>query len=128
MTKRSAKTKTMILSRIAPALLTAAIAAGGLAATAQAAEEAHALKSGHFSFNGPFGTFDRGQLQRGYKVFVEVCSGCHSMDLFAFRTLAEEGGPDFTPDQVKVLAADFPRPVIDGPDDVGDMFERPVRR
>jgi cytochrome c1 len=126
MTMNSVKSKAMILAltRIAPAAMIAALAVG-FSAQANAAEETHALKNGHFSFKGPFGTFDRGQLQRGYKVYVEVCSSCHSMNLVAFRTLAEEGGPDFTPEQVKVLAAEFPREVIDGPDDVGDMFERP---
>ena len=125
MTMRSAKTKAMILTRIAPVAIVAVIGALAGTAPAQAAEETHALKSVHFSFDGPFGTFDRAQLQRGYKVYVEVCASCHSMDLLAFRNLSEEGGPDFTPDQVRVLAADFPREVIDGPDDVGDMFERP---
>jgi len=118
------KTKAMKLARFAPMALVAAIAATA-AVPARAAEEAHALKHVDFSFKGPFGTFDRGQLQRGYKVYVEVCSACHSMDLLAFRNLSQEGGPDFTTDEVRVLAAEFPRQVIDGPDDFGDMFERP---
>ena len=53
----------------------------------------HALRDGGFSFDGPFGAFHQGQLQRGYKVYREVCSSCHSMNLMHFRTLAEPGGP-----------------------------------
>lgn len=116
--------KSTVLGRIAPLALAAALAAGA-ALPVTAAEEAHALKSVSFSFEGPFGTFDRGQLQRGYKIYVEVCAACHSMDLLAFRNLSEDGGPGFTPEQVRVLAADFPRQVLDGPDAFGDMFERP---
>jgi ubiquinol-cytochrome c reductase cytochrome c1 subunit len=58
-----------------------------------------------FSFEGPFGTFDRTQLQRGYKVYKEVCANCHSMRLVSFRNL-EEGGI-FNEEQVKALAASF---------------------
>jgi len=72
-------------------------AAAGLALTAQpalaAGGESHALRNGGFSFEGPFGSFDRNQLQRGYKVYREVCASCHGMDLMYFRTLAEPGGP-----------------------------------
>lgn len=108
----------------------AALAAVALAAVAQpawSAEGALPPKPVNFSFHGPFGLFDRAQLQRGYKVFVEACASCHSMNYVAFRNLSERGGPGFTPAQVRVLAADFPREVIDGPDDFGDMFERPGR-
>ncbi len=120
----NSKNKTMVLTRLAPLALAAALA-GFATAPAGAAEEQHALENVRFSFEGPFGTFDRGQLQRGYKVFVEVCSSCHSMDLLAFRNLGEEGGPEFSQEAVRVLAAEFPREVVDGPDDAGDMFERP---
>ncbi|RZJ04616.1 MAG: cytochrome c1 [Brevundimonas sp.] len=73
-------------------------AAAGLtlaASPALASGKAHELRDGGFSFEGPFGHFDRGQLQRGYKVYREVCSSCHSMNLMHFRTLAEPGGPFF---------------------------------
>jgi len=76
-----------------------------------------------WSFAGPFGKFDKGQLQRGYKIYKEVCSNCHSMKFVAFRNLAQEGGPGFTEDQVKALAATFK--VQDGPNDAGEMFDRP---
>lgn len=77
-----------------------------------------------WSFAGPFGTYDRAQLQRGFKVYQEVCQACHGMRLIAFRNLMEEGGPSFTEDQAKAIAADYI--IVDGPDDYGDMFERPA--
>lgn len=78
-------------------------------------------RSGGFSFEGPFGTFDQAQLQRGYKVYREVCASCHGMELMYFRTLAEPGGPFYDPHQanaaenrfVKVLAAEVQVPDID---------------
>ena len=78
-----------------------------------------------WSFAGPFGTFDETQLQRGFKVFHEVCSNCHSLNKVAFRTLSQEGGPGFSVVQVTALAATYK--VKDGPNDNGDMFERPAR-
>ena len=77
------------------------------------------------SRGGPFGSFDDAQLQRGFKVYREVCSSCHSMNLLSFRNLAEPGGPGFSSDQVKALAAEYK--VKDGPNDAGEMFERPGR-
>lgn len=78
-----------------------------------------------WSFAGPFGTYDRAQLQRGFKVYKEVCSACHSLKLISFRNLSEKGGPEFTEGQVKTLAAEYK--VKDGPNESGDMFERPAR-
>ena len=81
-------------------VLIAAVAGLGLVAQPALAEgkSAH-LRSGGFSFEGPFGSFDQGQLQRGYKVYREVCASCHGMDLMHFRTLAEPGGPFYSADQ-----------------------------
>ena len=59
-----------------------------------------------WSFSGPFGKFDRAQLQRGFKVYREVCQSCHSLSLIAFRTLGDPGGPAFTLPQVRAIAAD----------------------
>jgi ubiquinol-cytochrome c reductase cytochrome c1 subunit len=73
-----------------------------------------------WSFAGPFGTYDKAQLQRGLKVFKEVCATCHSMKLVAFRTLEDLG---YSEAQVKALAAEYT--INDGPNDAGDMFERP---
>jgi ubiquinol-cytochrome c reductase cytochrome b/c1 subunit len=78
-----------------------------------------------WTFAGPFGTFDRAQLQRGYKVFREVCSSCHGATLLKFRNLAEPGGPEFSQAQVAALAAEYK--IKDGPDESGEMFERPGR-
>jgi ubiquinol-cytochrome c reductase cytochrome c1 subunit len=94
------------------------------AAPASAAEAQRPAKDISYSFEGPFGTFSRGQLQRGYKVYKEVCASCHSMRLLTFRNLADPGGPEFTEDQVKALAATFQ--VQDGPDESGEMFNRPA--
>jgi len=60
-----------------------------------------------WSFDGPFGTFDRGSLQRGFQVYKDVCSACHALNHIAFRNLAERGGPEFTPEQVRALAASY---------------------
>ncbi|MGE0148295.1 MAG: cytochrome c1 [Parvibaculaceae bacterium] len=102
------------------------LAAGAflLAALPAVAAETHReAKDIAYSFEGPFGTFDKGQLQRGYKVYKEVCAACHSMHLVSFRNLADHGGPGFTEEQVKALAATFT--VQDGPGDDGEMFDRP---
>jgi ubiquinol-cytochrome c reductase cytochrome c1 subunit len=92
-----------------------------LVVPAIASEGQRPAKSVSFHHEGPFGTFDRTQLQRGYKVYKEVCSNCHSMRFVSFRNLSEAG--IFTEEQVKALAATFT--VKDGPDASGEMFERP---
>ena len=94
-----------------------------LAAPVSAAEGQMPSKDIGFSFEGAFGKFDRGQLQRGYKVYKEVCAACHSMHYVSFRNLSDKGGPEFTEEQVKAVAATFT--MQDGPNDAGDMFERP---
>ncbi len=75
-----------------------------------------------WSFSGPFGKWDLGQLQRGYKVYAEVCASCHSIELLSFRNLEEIG---FSEDEVKAIAAEFE--VTDGPDADGEMFERTAK-
>ena len=87
-----------------------------------AAEKVDYLKT-DWSFKGLFGKFDRGALQRGYQVYTEVCSSCHSMKYVSYRNLAEKGGPEFTEAQVKAIAASFE--VKDGPNADGEMFTRP---
>lgn len=72
-----------------------------------------------WSFAGPFGHYDRGQLQRGLKVYREACAACHGLDRVAFRTLEDLGYSD---DQVRALAAEYE--VQDGPDSFGEMFTR----
>ena len=78
-----------------------------------------------WSFAGPFGKFDRGALQRGLKVYKEVCSACHGLSYVAFRNLADAGGPGYSVAQAAAFASDYK--VKDGPNDQGEMFERPGR-
>lgn len=91
----------------------------GLSA-AQAAEDAPSPPELHWSFDGIFGTFDRAQLQRGFQVYKEVCAACHSLDYVAFRNLS---GLGYNEEQIEAFAADFT--VTDGPDETGEMFQRP---
>jgi len=74
-----------------------------------------------WSFEGVFGTYDRAALQRGYKVYSTVCASCHSMDRLYYRNLT---GLGYTEAEVKAIAANYT--VTDGPNDEGDMFERPA--
>ena len=106
----------------------AAAALGSILATAgdaRAAGEEKPAPRLSWSFDGPFGRYDRAQLQRGYRVYREVCASCHSMSLLSFRNLAQPGGPGFTEAQAKQIASEFK--VQDGPNDSGEMFERPGR-
>ncbi len=75
-----------------------------------------------WSFEGITGTFDKAALQRGFKVYREICSGCHSMRLLYYRDLIDIG---FNEEEVKVIASDYT--VVDGPNDEGEMFERDAR-
>ena len=79
----------------------------------------------NWSFKGVTGKFDRASLQRGYQVYTEVCSSCHSMRLLSYRNLGEKGGPEFSITEVKDIAAGFE--VTDGPNSQGEMFTRPGR-
>lgn len=115
--------KMIIATAVRSAIVAAAI---GVAAPAFAAGgEAPHIEKQQWSFGGPFGTFDKAQLQRGLKVYQEVCASCHGLSYVAFRNLADLGGPGFTEDQAKVIAAEYE--VEDGPDEAGDMFERPAK-
>ena len=78
-----------------------------------------------WSFKGVFGTFDRSSLQRGYQVYQEVCSGCHSIEHLSYRNLSEKGGPEFSVKEAKAIAAQFE--IEDGPNSDGEMFMRPAR-
>ena len=83
------------------------------------------LIKNNWSFDGIFGTYDRASLQRGYQVYQEVCSGCHSVQHLSYRNLSEEGGPEFTLEEAKAIAAQFE--ITDGPNEDGEMFTRPGR-
>ena len=93
-----------------------------VAGAARAEEETPSLQHPSWSFSGVFGTFDRAALQRGFQIYSEVCSTCHSMNLLHYRDLSALG---YEPDQIKAIAAQ--REVTDGPNDQGEMFKRPGR-
>ena len=90
-----------------------------------ASEQSQKLLNPGWSFKGFFGKFDRSSLQRGYQVYTEVCAACHSMKYLSYRNLTQQGGPEFSEDQAKIIASQFE--VIDGPNSEGDMFTRPAR-
>ncbi len=101
-------------------IIAAAVVFAGLQAGAAQAAEGKALPARDWSFSGIFGQFDRGAMQRGFQVYREVCSGCHSLRLIAFRNLEALG---YDEDEIKAIAAEYT--IEDGPDDEGEMFERP---
>jgi ubiquinol-cytochrome c reductase cytochrome c1 subunit len=94
-------------------------ALGIVAANPVAHSEVHTQ---NWSFNGFFGSFEQPQVKRGFQIYKDVCSGCHSMHLLAYRDLHDIG---FTEDEVKAIAEEVQ--VQDGPNDAGDMFDRPGR-
>jgi ubiquinol-cytochrome c reductase cytochrome c1 subunit len=113
------------------ALVLAAALGLSLVGVAHADTTSRPLKDQHWSFEGPFGTFDTEQLQRGYKVYHDVCSSCHSMDLVHYFDLGSSGGPFYKPGvkpidnpYVKAIAADFKIPSIDS--DTGDVVQVPA--
>jgi ubiquinol-cytochrome c reductase cytochrome c1 subunit len=105
------------LTRILPALLLSL----GLAQSAFAAEGGKTPERQDWSFAGVFGKYDKAQLQRGFQVFREVCANCHGMTV-PFRALAEPGGPGFTEEQVKALAAEYQ---INDINEAGEPVQRP---
>lgn len=102
----------------------AAVSALTLSAPAQAAGGAGHVEDISFSFEGPFGTFDKAQLQRGWQVFREVCASCHGIQYASPRELTMENGPGFSADQVKAFLADSGWEVIDREGEPGDT--RPI--
>lgn len=95
----------------------AALAAGG---------EEPQITDYAFPFEGPFGTYDQNQLQRGLKVYTEVCSACHGLKFVPIRTLADEGGPGFSEDQVRVYAEQIEVYRLDEDTGEYDYFEASV--
>ncbi len=91
-------------------------------------EAAHESAGGHnmphldWSFDGPFGTYDKASLQRGFLVYKQVCASCHGLNKIYYRNLEALG---YSEAQVKTIAAEYT--VTDGPNDEGDMFDRPAR-
>jgi len=107
-------------------LFGASLAAGLYGAGAYSAYKVHAsddvLHPGQYKWNhdGWMESYDHGAMRRGYEVYRQVCSTCHSMDLVCFRNLV---GETHTDEQAKALAASYE--IKDGPNDEGEMFERP---
>lgn len=110
----------MLRAALVGALLVAGlITVAGIAWAQGAAEEAEPIQR-TWSHDGLFGTYDRSAAQRGFQVYREVCSTCHSLKYVAFRNLEALG---FTEDEVSAIAAEYQ--ITDGPNDEGEMFERP---
>jgi cytochrome c1 len=114
----------MTMTRTLIALsLSAGIAVAALPAAAQEAASPPPPRQ-TWSFAGPFGQYDQAQLQRGFKIYREVCSSCHSLDLVAFRNLADPGGLGFSEAQAAAVAAEYK---IKDVDDKGQPIERAGR-
>jgi ubiquinol-cytochrome c reductase cytochrome c1 subunit len=96
--------------------------APGDEASGAASHGAHEIAKQKWSFNGIFGTYDRAALQRGFQVYKEVCAACHSMSRLAYRNLEDLG---YSEAEIKAIAADAT--INDGPNDEGEMFDRPGR-
>lgn len=124
------------IAALAAGAVSLMVAGGALAAGGST----EALKHNHWHFSGPFGSYDKDAVQRGYQVYRTVCSSCHSMNLMSFRNLGQKGGPFYlercpegvpatvecsNPNDnpiVKQIASEYQ--VEDGPDDFGEMFQR----
>lgn len=96
----------MKASTILARLLACGLTVAPFGATAAQAAEEPAVTDFAFSFEGPFGRFDQSQLQRGLQVYTEVCSACHGLKFVAYRTLADEGGPAMSEEQMRAYAAE----------------------
>lgn len=110
----------------ATSLVATALLAVSVAGSSARAEDGHGTHPPRqdWSFAGIFGKFDEAQLQRGFQIYKEVCSNCHSMKFVRFRNLEEEGGPRFTKGQVEALAETYKVKELN---DSGEEVERPAR-
>jgi ubiquinol-cytochrome c reductase cytochrome c1 subunit len=86
--------------------LAVAVAVAPMAVFAAGATDTH-VEDFDFSFEGPFGTFDQNQLQRGLQIYTEVCASCHGLQYVPIRTLSDDGGPHLPEDQVRAYAENF---------------------
>lgn len=112
------KTKTVLFAAMVSLALP-----GAVASAQDHGHEQDLPATQKWSFSGPFGTFDRAQLQRGFQIYKEVCSACHGMDLLSYRNLVQKGGPEFSEAQAKAMAAEFKVP---DKDDKGEPIMRPA--
>src|SRR5258706_3391362 len=120
-----AKSGGKVAASIAIALVVAGSVFAGSVQNARAEEQSDSPPAQKWSFAGPMGKYDRGSLQRGLKVYKEVCSACHGLSYIAFRNIADAGGPGYSVAQAAAFASDYK--VKDGPNDQGEMFDRPGR-
>lgn len=114
-----------MIARLKSTIAAAALAVAIVVPTADSANAAGAAVTPpdrDWSFEGIFGTFDRAKLQRGLQVYSQGCAGCHALSYVAYRNLESLG---YTGDEVKAFAEQFV--VMDGPNEEGEMFERPAR-
>lgn len=111
--------------RLSIVLLAVFLVTGVPAVPAAMAAESHGkvkLEKQEWPFKGPFGTYDRASVQRGFTVYKQLCSACHAMSKMSYRNLTEIG---YSEAQVKAIASEYL--IMDGPNDEGEMFERPGR-
>ena len=121
-----------MLRKLSTLAAVAGLMAAALCGPALASGHKEEPKDVHWSFEGPFGKFDQAQLQRGYKVYREVCSACHSMNLVSFRNLGDKGGPFYDKKypnsndnpRVKAIAKEYEVADIDS--ETGDAIKRPA--
>jgi ubiquinol-cytochrome c reductase cytochrome c1 subunit len=113
----------MIKKLFAILLLLPSVALASSGSSKKGALATHAIhpKKMKWEFDGFFGRFDKASIQRGFKIYKEVCSNCHSLKRPAYRNLQEIG---FSKKEVKAIASEYL--VVDGPDDEGEMYERPA--
>ena len=111
----------MMKTLLAGACAVAMSLALGIGPDRAEAAEGVEIPARQWSFHGVFGHYDQAAMQRGFQVYKEVCAGCHGLDYIAFRNLADLG---YNEDEIKAVAAEYS--VMDGPDDEGEMFERPA--
>ncbi len=98
------------------------------AATAASAAGAHIeIERQQWPFSGFKGQYDKAQLQRGFQIYEGVCASCHGLSRVNWRNLVQPGGPEFPEDAVKALAAKWGNLITDGPNDAGEMFDRPAK-
>lgn len=113
---------TKFTSKVSALIVASGIAFAGAAATAEAASYPKKKPMEQdWTFSGPFGYYDQAQLQRGLKVYAEVCAACHALNLISYRNLADLG---YSEQQIKNFAAEYE--VTDGPNADGEMFDRPA--
>lgn len=108
--------KAAVMVMVGAAMLTLA------APQSQAAEDAPTPPAQEWSFQGMTGTYDKAALQRGFQVYREVCAACHGLSRVAYRNLSDLG---YNEDQIKAVAGEVM--IMDGPNDEGEMYERPGR-